>query len=313
MILVTGGLGFIGAHTARAIVDLGEDCVVTQYRVARNPDFIAADIGKHIFVEQLDATDVDSFGAIAKKHNVTGIVHLSGTGSTPHDAFDDVTANNAGLLNALRVARDLGFRVSQASSVGVYAGLRDVPLTEDLHVPLTAGHPIEAYKKSAEIITSYVSAREGIDSVNLRISGIYGPGYRSMNNMPSRFVHAAVNGEPVDLSRGAVFALDGGDLCDARDCGRAIALLQVAGSLEHRTYNVGAGRATTNGDLKSAVQHVVPEFDVELSEGFNPKGPGAASYLDIGRIHADTGYSPAHTLEESMTHYVEWLRAGHEN
>ena len=32
MILVTGGLGMIGAHTARALVELGQDVVVTANR-----------------------------------------------------------------------------------------------------------------------------------------------------------------------------------------------------------------------------------------------------------------------------------------
>ena len=32
MILVTGGLGMIGAHTARALVDLGHEVVVTTHR-----------------------------------------------------------------------------------------------------------------------------------------------------------------------------------------------------------------------------------------------------------------------------------------
>ena len=313
MILITGGLGFIGAHTARAVVDLGEDCVATQYRVARNPDFIAEDVGKHIFVEQLDATDLAAFQAVAAKHPITGIIHLSGTGSAPHDTFEDVRANNNGLLNALQVGRDLGVRVSLASSVAVYTGASEIPLGEDLMLPLTAGHPIEAYKKQAEVIASYVAAREGVDFVNLRIAAIYGPGYRSMNNMPSRFVHAAAKGEQVDLSRGPIYAEDGGDLCDARDCGRAIALLQLAGTLNHRTYNVGWGRATTNAALRAAVMAVVPGFDVDLESGFNPKGPGVATYLDLSRTSADTGYTPAYTLEESVAHYVEWLRAGHEN
>jgi nucleoside-diphosphate-sugar epimerase len=30
VILITGGLGFIGSHTARALLDLGESCLLTQ-------------------------------------------------------------------------------------------------------------------------------------------------------------------------------------------------------------------------------------------------------------------------------------------
>jgi nucleoside-diphosphate-sugar epimerase len=40
MILITGGPGFIGSHTARALLDLGESCVLTPHRVARRPEFL---------------------------------------------------------------------------------------------------------------------------------------------------------------------------------------------------------------------------------------------------------------------------------
>ena len=58
MHLVTGGLGFIGLHTARALLDRGEDVVLTQYRVAREPDFIKPELGKRAFIEQLDVADL---------------------------------------------------------------------------------------------------------------------------------------------------------------------------------------------------------------------------------------------------------------
>ena len=41
MILVTGGLGMIGAHTARALLDLGEDVVVTSHRSGGVPSFLS--------------------------------------------------------------------------------------------------------------------------------------------------------------------------------------------------------------------------------------------------------------------------------
>ena len=35
MILITGGLGFIGLHTARRFLDVGEQVVLTQYKMRR--------------------------------------------------------------------------------------------------------------------------------------------------------------------------------------------------------------------------------------------------------------------------------------
>lgn len=47
MILITGGLGFIGLHTARAFLDAGESVVLTRYRSARVPEFLQHDVGNY--------------------------------------------------------------------------------------------------------------------------------------------------------------------------------------------------------------------------------------------------------------------------
>ncbi|MBO0789134.1 MAG: NAD-dependent epimerase/dehydratase family protein, partial [Actinobacteria bacterium] len=57
MILVTGGLGMIGAHTARALTDLGREVVVTAHRRTEVPSFLAG----RVTVERLDVTDRDAF------------------------------------------------------------------------------------------------------------------------------------------------------------------------------------------------------------------------------------------------------------
>ena len=41
MILVTGGLGMIGAHTAQALLELDEEVVVTRHHSADVPSFLA--------------------------------------------------------------------------------------------------------------------------------------------------------------------------------------------------------------------------------------------------------------------------------
>ncbi len=64
MILITGGLGFIGLHTARALIDMDEQVVLTQFRVPRAPAFIKDDFGKSAFIEQLDVTNAEMLAGI---------------------------------------------------------------------------------------------------------------------------------------------------------------------------------------------------------------------------------------------------------
>lgn len=312
MILITGGLGFIGLHTARSLLDLDEEVVLTRYRVGRDPDFLRRDIGSRAFVAQLDVTDPAGWDAIGEQYEIDSIVHLAVPGVAALGPLEDYETNMNGLYQVLRAADRLGVRrLSVASSILVYAGMRDFPLREDAGLlPLVGTNPTEAYKKAFETLAAHVTERLGIECVVLRIAGIYGPLYHSMYNLPSRLVHAAVKGRPLDFPNGAPYANDGSDLCYVRDCGRAIAALATAGRVEHRVYNVGSGHPTTNAELVAACTKAVPGFRVELRPGSDPAGLGAPAWLDIGRVHDATGYEPAFSTEDAIADYVDWLRAG---
>src|SRR5688572_32935833 len=128
MILVTGGLGMIGAHTARALLDLGQEVVVTGHRRVDVPSFLAGKVA----VEPLDVTDRDAFLALAARHDISDIVHLAGSipGDDPVAFF---RTEMAGLLNALDAARTWGVRrFAVASSLGVYAGRPEPRWHEEL-------------------------------------------------------------------------------------------------------------------------------------------------------------------------------------
>src|SRR5260370_38058822 len=100
MILVTGGLGMLGAHTALALTALGHEVVVTGHRRTEVPSFLAG----RVTVEPLDVTDRDAFLALAGRHDISDIVHLAGTipGENPVDFF---RTDTTGLLNAKDPAR----------------------------------------------------------------------------------------------------------------------------------------------------------------------------------------------------------------
>jgi UDP-glucose 4-epimerase len=312
MILVTGGSGFIGSHTVRALYDLGERSVLIQRRTGQVPAHLA---DLPVVAEQADVADLGALRAVGARHQISGIIHLAGY-PAPRGTAGGIESTQGlldGLLNIARVAQEWGVRrVGLASTIGVYSGIEtDGPLTEDLPVRLTAPHPIPRSKKIGELLGEQLAEATSVEIVNLRISGTWGPlGHEDPFFAAPALIHAAAADKPLDLS--GLLAQphlgDGLDLCYVKDTARAIALLQTSEHLRHRTYNVASGRVTTNADIITAIRETVPEANLELPAGTGR--PGSA--LDITRIHDDTGFEPQYDTARAAADYIAWLRAGHE-
>ncbi|XRQ09626.1 NAD-dependent epimerase/dehydratase family protein [Actinomadura welshii] len=316
MILITGGLGFIGSHTAQALADLGEECVLVQRRAP-------AGIGDHA-VEQANINDFDALLDIGRRRKITGIVHLAGSMPYPPDPERPVEQSQealGSLFHLVRAAQEWGVhRLGVASTIGVYGGAAghgplgagEGALREDMPLSMAAGHPIPTFKKINELLTGHLAGATGIDIVNYRISGTWGPRdpHGALFFAAPELVHAAVRGTEPDLSTLAApaHAEDSLDLCYVKDTGRAIAHLQLADRLHHRTYNVASGRATTNAEIIAAIRRVIPEARVDLPTGGDPR----QNHLDITRLQHDTGYRPEYDTERATADYIAWLRAGNE-
>jgi nucleoside-diphosphate-sugar epimerase len=302
MILVTGGLGMIGAHTARALLDLGQEVVVTAYRRTEVPSFLAGQVA----VEMLDTTDASAFLALGNRYEISDIVHLAGSvpGENPVDFFrTDLT----GLLNALDAARAWGVRrFAVASSIGVYIGRTEIPWHEDLALP-TVDLPLHiiAFKKAVEPITTHALQGSGVEPVLLRIGSVWGPlmDPESPFNPNPRYISAVLRGE----TPAALYAGDGEDSSYAPDAGRAIAALTTAETLNHTAYNVSSGRTSTNRERAEALEALFPGLRLPLLPG-RENGPGQDPYLDITRLTEDTGFTPSFDVAHSVADYVAWRR-----
>jgi UDP-glucose 4-epimerase len=315
MILVTGGLGSIGSHTARALLDLGEPVVLTAHRSTRLPEYLADEPSGRVVVEPLATTDEAAFLDIGKRHEISGIVHLAAARYDLPDPVEYLRADTLGLLNALKAATAWGIRrFSVASSIAVYLGVDEVPLREDVPLPVVAAHQIPVLKETAELFATLAGATGGFDVVSLRIGTVWGPlGVPDNPFTPlPRLLNAAVRGEDPDLTppRPSAYALDATDLCYVKDCGRAIALLMLAERLNHTVYNVSSGRLVEYGEVVAAINAAVPGAAVTLPEGRNPDRP-PDTFLDITRLRDDTGFRPEYDVERAVPDYVDWLR-GHE-
>ncbi len=314
MQLIIGGMGFVGLHTARALLDLGQECVLTRYRIVREPSFIKGEIGRRLFVEQVDAGDLESLRELGRRRRITGIIYLA-NGAVRGDGYPEALQR---LFNLLAVAAEWKVaRIALASTIGVYAGVAsDGPLREELPLPMAAFHPIPSFMKISELLAPTVASGSDVEVIHFRY-GAWGPLSHhppSPMNIPVQMVRAAVVGVRLDFSapQSRAFAEDGADYCYVRDCGRAIARLQIATKLNHAVYNIGMGRAVTNREFAAAVRAVIPGAEVEPPAGFDPRGPRRTIELDLSRIRADAGYEPEYDLERGVADYVAWLRAGNE-
>ncbi len=311
MILVTGGLGSIGSHTARSLLDLGESVVLTAHRSTRLPEFLADEPAGRVVVEPLDTTDEAAFLDVGKRHDITGIVHLAVARYDLPDPVEYLRASTIGLLNALKAATVWGVgRFSVASTIGVYAGLDDIPYREDALLPVVAEHQIPTFKKAAESFAALIGGSAGFDTVSLRIGTIWGPlGVPDNPFTPlPRLLSAAVWAEDPDLTppRPPAYADDQTDLCYVKDCGRAIAMLMLAEPLNHRIYNISSGRPVRYSEVVAAVNAAVPGANITLPDGRNPERP-PGTYLDIARLREDTGFRPDYDVDRAVPDYVDWL------
>src|ERR1041384_3396969 len=86
MILITGGLGFLGANLAQLLCAQGERVLATSNRNVHIPDFLQPFAGKNLTVAPLDITSLEKVAAAVDDFKITGIVHAavrSEKGDTP--------------------------------------------------------------------------------------------------------------------------------------------------------------------------------------------------------------------------------------
>jgi nucleoside-diphosphate-sugar epimerase len=311
MILVTGGMGFIGVHVVKSLLDAGEDVVLTWNRSWRVPDFWEDQLGKRVIAEKVDVTNAYETTAVAAKHKVSGIVYCAAPGLGQGTPTQDFAVNMLGLVNAIEAARVAEVRrFTYLGSSTVYNGLAGGPYREDAPLPLESRNATEAYKKAGETVLMHYADRVGLSVATIRPRAVYGPMYYSMANLPSRLCHAAVKGALPDYGpAGVPFAADTGDFTSVHDVAEITAIVHQAETLQHRVYNMGNGRAVEMQELAEAVMAAAPEARIELQPGANPRGNPADNYLDLTRVKDEFGYTPRYPIvEKGIADYIAWLR-----
>ena len=164
-ILLTGGAGFIGSHTAVEMVKNGHDVVI--YDNFCNSDAsvlkrLEQILGKPVCFEEGDIRDYQRMHEVLQKHNIEAVVHFAGLKAVgesvekPLEYFDN---NITGTITLLRAMKDLGIkRIIFSSSATVYGTPKYLPLDEN-H-PLSVTNPYGRTKLQVEEILSDLCASD---------------------------------------------------------------------------------------------------------------------------------------------------------
>src|SRR5213593_1465735 len=76
MILIIGGMGFIGLNTALRFLEAGKPIVISQHTSRRVPDVLKTEIGTRVHVAQMDVTNPYEVFEVVRRHQVESIVNL---------------------------------------------------------------------------------------------------------------------------------------------------------------------------------------------------------------------------------------------
>jgi nucleoside-diphosphate-sugar epimerase len=313
LILITGGMGFIGIATARAVLATGADreVVLGYHRSLRSPDELSALVGGKVDTVHLDVSSPYSIPRALAKLRPSSIIHLAVPALGAMPPAEESLANVSGLLNLLEAALTAGIeKVSIASSVAVYAGLTGGPFAEDRGLPVDSPSATSAMKKAEEILALHHADRTGLDVRLLRIGVTYGPLYHTLANPAGRLTHLALRGA---LPSGKSITwtpeqlLGGLDLVHVDDCARAIATIHQTESTRHRVYNVGGGASVSADELLAAVDAAVPGAVLPDELRHTGTRENADRYMDISRARTELGITPHYDIASGIAQYAAWL------
>jgi UDP-glucose 4-epimerase len=172
-VLVTGGAGYIGSHTAVVLHEAGRDVVVLDDLSNSSPaavDALRALTRPDLPFVEADAADVDAVGRAIADHGVDEVVHfaafksVSGSIADPDGYHRNNVGSTVGVVEAMR--HNGVSRMVFSSSCTVYGEPTDLPVTEDS--PISASNPYGATKVACEELLAAEAEAGGLDVLLLR-------------------------------------------------------------------------------------------------------------------------------------------------
>jgi UDP-glucuronate 4-epimerase len=327
-ILVTGAAGFIGFHTARRLLERGDEVVgldnlneyydvtLKQARLAllqKDPRFR--------FVK-LDLADAAGMARCFAQEKFRRVVHLGAQAGVrysieaPH-AY--VQSNVTGTLNVLEGCRHQAVEhLVYASTSSVYGANTNMPFSEHR----IADHPLSLYaatKRSTELMAHNYSSLFRLPTTGLRFFTVYGPWGRPDMAL-FLFTRNILDGKPIDvfnfghhkrdftfvadIVEGVVRVLD--RVAQPNPAWDSLHPDPASSRAPFRLYNIGNNSPV---ELMRYIEVLEECLGRKARKNLLPLQPGDVpdTFADIDDLVKDVGYRPATPVEVGVRRFVEWF------
>ena len=313
-LLVTGGAGFIGSNFIRYLLTEHADSVVTnldRLTYAGNLENLA-DISddpccekRYRFV-QGDIAEAEALGPLFREGfdavvNFAAETHVD---RSIESAAPFLRTNILGTHALLEVARRHGVeRFVQISTDEVYGSApAGVSFTEQ--AALRPSSPYAASKTAADLLVLSYVRTYGFPAVVLRCSNNYGP-YQFPEKLLPLMIANALEDKPLPVYGDGLHVRD---WIYVEDHCRAIQRALEEGRVGE-VYNIGGVAQCTNLEMIRTLLGLLSKPESLIAFVEDRPGHDRRYALDSTKLRQELGWSPCHTLEESLKRTVQWYRS----
>ncbi len=264
--VITGASGFIGSHLVERLKRDGFEVIKIPHQNLKSVSYLTG---------------------YMKSIKPDYIFHLSAYGNMSNQTDEDeiLQANYINTYYLLQATKDIPYKLFVNFSTSSVYG-KTYRRMKEWH-RLKPDTMYAATKAGAEYLCRYFRKKYKKVIVTVRPFSVYGPGEASFRFIPT-LINCSLAGKKPTIIKGNHDWIYIDDFING-----VMKLVENAGNLPHRTYNIGTGHMTSNTEVAAHIStdyHFVPDVKIQDSSVW---------IADIGRM-AELNWKPSVKIQEGI-------------
>jgi UDP-glucuronate 4-epimerase len=308
-ILVTGGAGFIGSNTIKALLERGDSVVIVDnmnsyYNQKLKWDRLDQFKDKITFYE-VEVSDFEGMKKVFQNHQFDKVLHLAAQAGVRYsikNPFAYQKSNVLGTLNILELMKEFGIKdLVFASSSSVYGANEKTPFAaeDEVNKPMSL---YAASKRATELYAHVYHHLYGFNCFGLRFFTVYGPWGRPDMSL-FLFTKAILNNEPINVFNNGKMKRSFTYVSDIVD-GILKSIDNVKG---YEIMNLGNPSTV---DLMYFIECVEKTIGKEAEKNMMPmqQGDVPVTFADIEKTKRILNWEPKIGIEQGVEKFIDWYK-----